>query len=288
MGLFGIKENEVTGIIKNEIESVKADNSHEIKMAQLALQKEMSNQKSYTDEGFKDIREQMAIMLKQLNELKSQTSIDVAVNDNSGEAFLTDTQEGDYTDDYSICRALNFKGFTPTLFKYFLYENGIFEMNIHEHRNTFSLKAVRDESSNMELMKMVHKNKSKSKITYSKEIIPYLFDKKDEILKSIKKYEAKQEQYKISRKKLETKNVINYQDEINAICGISKSGSYNEERWGLIYNIFRKSFPTFEDDVKKYRKEHSEDRYPITKVKYVVSVMTEGNYLLKIACDLFA
>ena len=47
-------------------------------------------------------------------------------------------------------------------------------------------------------------------------------------------------------------------------------------------------FPKFEENISKYREDHPDDKYPISKVKYVVSVMGEGNYLLKIACDLFA
>ena len=166
--------------------------------------------------------------------------------------------------------------------KFYLHENGVMSMNINRARNSFSLNTDKIESVEEELRNNLIV--LDGKLLFKKSFIDYIEKHKSEIEESIERYHTKQKQYIKSSQSLASRNVENYREEINLICGFD-----SPERWIAIYKVFSKRFKTFYNDFNKYVEEHKgETKYDITKVKYIVGVMGEGNYLLKIACDLFA
>lgn len=284
MGLFGVKEEEIKELIKVEGGVIKTETTQEISLTEKALKRDISELDLNTNKKFKEVDDRILILTQVIENLqKGQKATDkITVNNPDVDKPI----DGDITDIHILCRTINIKGFYPTQVKYFLFDNGILDLNIHETKNTFSSKPIFDETTNMELAKTVHWDNKR--ITFTNEFVTYCSNHKEDVLRCIEKYANKQRQYKESKKKLESKNVKNYNNEIDRICGIGLDYDENKYKWAAIYKVFKMDFPTFEDDIAKYRKEHSDSKYPITKVKYVVSVMGEGNYLLKIACDLFA
>ena len=155
-------------------------------------------------------------------------------------------------------------------------------MTINRERNSFSL--IVDKLNAVDLELMNHLAIADGKLFFEKSIVGYIQNRKSDIEESVGRYHAKQEQYKKSSQSLASRNVENYRVEINLICGNDSS-----ERWLAIYKVFAKRFKTFYNDHKKYIEDHKgETKYDITKIKYIVGIMGEGNYLLKIACDLYA
>lgn len=298
MRLMGLKEEEVTELIEVNGNKIKEANKQEIDIVKLALQRDVMQYKSSvdnyqktSDEEFYKINDSIRILLERISVLEKSKSDDIDLSTNETMDIENEDKEAkiitspdDISNIHALCRSIAITGFNQTLVKYFLFENGIMNMNIHELRNTYSFKVQPDEYTNMELYNLIYRKKGS--LIFRKGFITYCIDHKEEILKSVERYRIKQEQYKTSKKKIASKNIKNYQNEINEICGVS--GNYDKEKWGAIYTIFKQDFPMLDEDVEKYRVSHPLDRYPITKVKYIVSVMEQGNYLLKIACDLFA
>lgn len=177
----------------------------------------------------------------------------------------------------AVCKEIPIQGLNSTVLKYYLYENNVYDMKINELRNCFNLKIKSNDELTSELKDCIHiKDNS---IEFNKEFLSYCDKNKGEILSSIERYNNKQEQYKKSKKKLESRNVENYREEIKAICGTDSN-----ERWIAIYKVFSKTYRNFYDNCEAYKKEHGY----ISRVQYVVSIMGQGNFLLKIACDLYA
>lgn len=214
-------------------------------------------------------------------EEQKKDDINVVVSTNT---VLKPSEVNDILDIRSLCRKLNIPGFAPTNLKYYLYEHGIFDMKINEFRNSYFVKQNFDESVDKELLNYIHI--LKKKITFSKDIITYFDNNRDKVKESINRYEKKEKEYKIARKNVSTKLVQNYREEIKRICGLD-----SPDKWIPMYKEFSKSFPNFYKDWEKCDKEYRE-KYPmrkngLTKVKYVVENMQQGNVLLKIACQLY-
>ena len=125
-------------------------------------------------------------------------------------------------------------------------------------------------------------------IVFTEKFIDYIKKKKKELIDSINKYDNKKKEYEISKNNLGNIAVKNYQMEIGRICGTQDG--YNSDKWKQIYDIFRETYSNFEQDYKRYNENemmNENAKYAMSKVKYVVTVMHEGDFLLKIACDLF-
>jgi hypothetical protein len=283
MGLFNNKEefNELavkTESNVNEIIAVKRDINH--------VSDEVRNISIESDERYKFLLDKLS-SLEELY-MSKLTVIDeerrVLINDYKNDVLQNDNKS-EYSTCSDICKIIDIKNIKTASLKFYLHEKGIYNMSINKDRNSFSINNNNINNVREDLLKCIHI--SDNDVLFNRQFIEYSVINKDEILKSIQRYDNKQKQYKISKKNLESRNTKNYQNEINKICGTKDT--YDGQKWGVLYKLFGEKFPLFEENYKKYTNEHDKDKeYKTTKIKYVVSEMCEGNYLLKIACDLYA
>jgi len=178
-----------------------------------------------------------------------------------------------------ICKDLKLKNINSSGLKFYLYENGLLTMSINKDRNSFSLNTNNIDNVDKILMNSI--NIINDQLSFDNSFITYAETNQTKIEESLERYSNKQKQYKISKKNLESRNVKNYQREIGKICGVKDN--FDKEKWTGIYKKYGEKYTSFFNDYNKYKKEND-----ISVVAYVVTIMGEGNYLLKIACDLYA
>lgn len=225
---------------------------------------------------------QYMFLLNELNLLKLKTEVyenekNEMIKSDKEEKMLEDKKGSNLTFS-DVCKKIMIKNIKTANLKFYLYENGLLNMSINKDRNSFSLISENIKNINEDLMSCLHI--ANGQILFDNSFIEYANKNKEQISQSIKRYQMKQDQYKISMKNLQNRNANNYQLEIGKICGVKEN--YNKEKWSFVYKKFSEKYTTFFDDYTKYKAET-----PITVVAYVVTVMGEGNYLLKIACDLY-
>ena len=287
MGKIILNENDVkkivgeeTGLISQRVNEVEKSSKDKIESVINKMQLDMDDFESKRVEENKKMNETIAMLMEKIRIIEEQK------NDNSEKSVDNANVNPSVMDDIlnlnTLCKQVDIPLFSPTRAKYFLYENGVYDMRVNEFRDAYTLKKELDESVNKELIKFIHTDGKN--ITFSKDIIEYLYKNKQSVLESVTRYEAKKKQYNLSRRNLAAKQVQNYREEIKSICGTGSG-----ERWVEIYKVFAKTFPSFYDNHKKYASEHHVDgEYDISKVRYVVEIMQQGNVLLKIACELYA
>lgn len=289
MGKLIVNEQDVKRILGEETNGENGLISQYVNKELLAttnkMQLDIQNVERRYDSENKKINDTIAILLEKIANLEKQRdeSLDTTLS-NSETMQLPKTQDNDILDIRSLCRELKISGLDVTKVKYFLYRKGIYDIKINEFRDSYFLKSSFDNDTDKELLSFIHTNGKK--ITFSKDIIEYFNKNNDEVIDSIASYDAKNNQYKVSRKNVAAKQIQNYKEEIKNICG-----SDSPARWIEIYKEFSKTFPTFYKDHKryaeKYAEEHPNAKYTFPKIDYVVKVMQQGNILLKIACHLY-
>lgn len=196
-----------------------------------------------------------------------------------------------------VCQSLkDFTYLTTTTFKYYLYECGIMDLKINPIHNSFRI-SENFGKSDSELKKYIHT--TDDAITFDKEVLEYLMSNPNGLQDSIDRYIRKQKQFNESKKTINTKKARNYIDEIHYICGLSANGNYNGEKYGAIYQEYSKVKQNWYDEFKKYETDwlnsHPEydknskhnKEYPLTRLKYIISTLNDGDVLLRIACELF-
>lgn len=181
----------------------------------------------------------------------------------------------------NMCKLLKISN--QTKLKYYLYECGIYDININIDRNTFSINTEKLLLNTPAFIDGMYKIED-GKLLLHINLAEYFKIHSKDIDGSYAKVLRKNAKYKESKKELESKVVEDYQAKINEICGTDANGGYNKKRWGNVYDVFRKTFSMLEKNYKSYTDEFGY----ISKVKYVVTEMGQGNYLLKIACELYA
>ena len=289
MGKLIVNEQDVKRILGEETNGENGVISQYVNKELLAttnkMQLDIQNVKRRYDNENKKINDTIAILLEKIANLEKQRdeSFDAALP-NMEAMQLPKIQDNDILDIRALCRELKFSGLDVTKVKYFLYKKGIYDIKINEFRDSYFLKSSFGDDTDKELLSFIHTNGKK--ITFSKDIIEYFNKNNDEVIDSIASYDAKNNQYKVSRKNVAAKQIQNYKEEIKNICG-----SDSPARWIEIYKEFSKTFPTFYEDHKryaeKYAEEHPNAKYTFPKIDYVVKVMQQGNILLKIACHLY-
>lgn len=287
MGKIILNENDVkkiigeeTGLISQRVNEVEKSSKDKIESVINKMQLDMDDIENKRVQENKKMNETIAMLMEKVRVIEEQKNDD---SDKSADNVNVNPSVMDNILDLNtLCKQVDIPLFSPTRAKYFLYENGVYDMRVNEFRDAYTLKKELDENVNIELIRFIHTN-GKS-ITFSKDIIEYLYENKQSVLESVTRYEAKKKQYNLSRRNLAAKQVQNYREEIKSICGTGSG-----ERWVEIYKVFAKTFPSFYDNHKKYASEHHVDgEYDISKVRYVVEIMQQGNVLLKIACELYA
>ena len=289
MGKLIVNEQDVKRILGEETNGEDGLISQYVNKELLAttnkMQLDIQNVERRYDNENKKINDTIAILLEKIANLEKQRdeSFDTALP-NMEAMQLPKIQDNDILDIRALCRELKFSGLDVTKVKYFLYKKGIYDIKINEFRDSYFLKSSFGDDTDKELLSFIHTNGKK--ITFSKDIIEYFNKNNDEVIDSIASYDAKNNQYKVSRKNVAAKQIQNYKEEIKNICG-----SDSPARWIEIYKEFSKTFPTFYEDHKryaeKYAEEHPNAKYTFPKIDYVVKVMQQGNILLKIACHLY-
>lgn len=289
MGKLIVNEQDVKRILGEETNGENGVISQYVNKELLAttnkMQLDIQNVRRRYDNENKKINDTIAILLEKIANLEKQRdeSFDAALP-NMEAMQLPKIQDNDILDIRALCRELKFSGLDVTKVKYFLYKKGIYDIKINEFRDSYFLKSSFGDDTDKELLSFIHTNGKK--ITFSKDIIEYFNKNNDEVIDSIASYDAKNNQYKVSRKNVAAKQIQNYKEEIKNICG-----SDSPARWIEIYKEFSKTFPTFYEDHKryaeKYAEEHPNAKYTFPKIDYVVKVMQQGNILLKIACHLY-
>ena len=289
MGKLIVNEQDVKRILGEETNGENGVISQYVNKELLAttnkMQLDIQNVKRRYDNENKKINDTIAILLEKIANLEKQRDelFDTALP-NMEAMQLPKIQDNDILDIRALCRELKFSGLDVTKVKYFLYKKGIYDIKINEFRDSYFLKSSFGDDTDKELLSFIHTNGKK--ITFSKDIIEYFNKNNDEVIDSIASYDAKNNQYKVSRKNVAAKQIQNYKEEIKNICG-----SDSPARWIEIYKEFSKTFPTFYEDHKryaeKYAEEHPNAKYTFPKIDYVVKVMQQGNILLKIACHLY-
>lgn len=279
MGLFNGKE-------VNELVVKTKENTNDI----MAVRRDIENNR-YEIEDFKIKQEEkMQLLMDEILNLKNNYSNKVRLIEDEKDSLKNELDEimslqkikKDKLTILDVCKHPDIINIKTAEFKYYLYKNGVMNMTINKERNSFTLNTDGLCKVNSELKE--HFLIVENKLLFNNTILEYIKKYEKEILESVNQYNAKQEQYKISKHNLESRNVTNYKEEIKLICGTDSN-----EKWNAIYKIFSQKNKTFYDEYNKYKTEHHvEGKYDISMVAYVVSVMGEGNYLLKIACDLFA
>lgn len=276
--ILGEETNDENGLISQYI-------NRELSATATKVQLDMHDMERKYDNQNKEINDTIAALMERIANLEKQRdeSLDTALS-NTEAMQLPKVQDNDILDIRLLCRELKISGLDVTKVKYFLYRKGIYDIKINEFRDSYFLKSSFGDDTDKELLSFIHTNGKK--ITFSKDIIEYFNKNNDEVIDSIASYDAKNNQYKVSRKNVAAKQIQNYKEEIKNICG-----SDSPARWIEIYKEFSKTFPTFYEDHKryaeKYAEEHPNAKYTFPKIDYVVKVMQQGNILLKIACHLY-
>ena len=287
MGKLIVNEQDVRRIVDesttNETGIINQFVNQEIKAQVNKLHLDLNNKTREYDEGVVKINNAIADLLERIAILENQ-KIDNSEVNITNNTELNKLEVGDILDFKTLCKEVNIPGFSRTNIKFYLFEHGIYDMRINEYRNTYFIKPKFDEKTDSELVKFIHV--SKKKITFSKDIIDYFKENEKEVKESISRYIRKEKEYRFARKNVSIKMVQNYKEEVSRICGFD-----SPDKWTPLYKEFSKSIPNFYNDFEKARTEYREKcpnaKYDLSKLKYVVEYMQQGNLLLKIACQLY-
>lgn len=284
MGLFNGKE-------VNELVVKTKENTNDI----MAVRRDIESNR-YEIENFKvQQEEKMQLLMDEILNIKNNYSNKVRLIEDEKDSLKNELDEimslqkikKDKLTILDVCKYPDVINIKTAEFKYYLYKNGVMNMTINKERNSFTLNIDGLDKVNSELKE--HFLIVENKLLFNNTILEYIKKYEKEILESVNQYNAKQGQYKTSKKKLESRNVGNYQDEINKIC--SPDGIYenNKDKWKAIYKIFMIKYPSIFNEWNNFKETTESDKtHKSSLVHYVVTEKGEGNYLLKIACDLFA
>lgn len=275
---------------QNELSQQTNKNKSEI----IAFGTDFSNYKTSIDDRMNEVWEFLKHLNSDLAEFKKwkeeQNRESVAIE--TAKTVLPDTLT--YKE---VCQSLkDFTYLTTTTLKYHLYECGIMELKINPIHNTFRISENFNKSES-ELKKYIHM--TDGAITFDKTILDYFTNNPKGLQESIDRYIRKQKQFNKSKEIINAKKAKNYIDEIHHICGLSVNGNYNGEKYGTIYQEYSKVRKNWYNEFKKYETDwlnsHPEydknskhnKEYPLTRLKYIISILNDGDVLLKIACELF-
>lgn len=167
-------------------------------------------------------------------------------------------------------------GLNATTIKYFLHEQGYFTMKINPSRCVY---ATNENSVQIGI---------KSDLSFNDSFVKYLKNNKKELQESVRRYNRRTKAFNKAKKSLQKKQVKDYRQAINKICGV-KDNYNNGKNWGILYDAYSEIIPTFRIDAKKYCEENINpfnNKKP-TYIEYVVKKLEDGERLLKIACEIF-
>lgn len=236
--------------------------------------KETERDKKYTD-LFEGLQRQIDDIVKN----KIQEQVMLTQEEKAKEAAPTELSCNE------VCTGLKgvVKLLSSTTLKYYLYENGILDLNINKVRDTYSLsKSYKDIDSELKKYIHVHDNNA---VTFLPEFVDYLKSDVTPLVESIGRYERRHKQFKESKDKLTVSAINNFKEEIHKICGIKDS--YDPAKYGALYARYGVLYPGWEKNYEKYKTQHTLPNFVPTKLTYIFQERGHGEILLKIACELY-
>lgn len=273
-----VKLKEENNILKSEIFNLKSsDNEKGLEIKNLKEEMSVTNQdlngKIYS------LEEQMEKILKVLSmeryEQEQNKIIQIEMDENSKEGWFSYNK---------ICKASD-TSVQQTELKYFLYDNGIFKKVINHSKNSFKLAHGNDISKYPDYIQQ-HCQIKKGQLLFDEWFIGYIKDNANDIKKSYDNALRKNKEYVETKEKLESINFVNYRDEIKRICN-GDSKKYNGA-----YEVIREKYPTFWDDYNKSKEDQKDNpkykKFGLSILEYICVFMKEGNYFLRIICELYA
>lgn len=183
----------------------------------------------------------------------------------------------------NLCKAANV-GVASTAFKYFLSDEGVLEKVVNHEKNSF--KVNMNELMHRDFYIDGHCKVHKGQIIFDETMIKYVIDNAKKIKGSYNTSLRKAKEYLDTKSKLESINFVNYREEIRRICNNDTSKYYGG------YKVLQNKYPTFFKDYEacneanKHLPQYRE--YGVTKLEYICKFMKEGNYFLRIICELYA
>lgn len=190
-----------------------------------------------------------------------------------------------------VCKESNIKGLQQTQLKHFLTKKyGIYNVKINDGGDSFTLKLKDNKELPSEIKDMCIVDDKWLK--FKAEFVDYLNQNSIEIKEVITEYRRKNKKYRDVKQKLDKANTKNYSNEITKICGETKYNDYKGDRYGMIYDVVTKDYPNWielrEEYIKANKNNPKYRLYEITRLSFLIEQMGLKNYLLKVACDLFA
>lgn len=287
MGLFGTKEkNYDTEIaLLNERQNELSEKTDKNNSDVIALGIDFADFKSSIKKQFNDVLEDYKRAISKISELEKWKE------DRDHENRATEKAKSVLPDTLTyeeVSKSL--QGFTyldTTSFKYYLYENGILDLKINRIRNTYKISEHFHDSISA-IKKYIHV--TDGAITFDKDVLEFLINNSQDLQNSINRYIRKQKQFNESKQHLSEVEIKNFQKEIGQICGVGDK--YDKNKWKMIYK-------RYEDDHKdwmkkydlwteKFLQEHPNYKYDKpSRIMYLVKEVSDGDVLLKIACELF-
>ena len=183
----------------------------------------------------------------------------------------------------NLCKAADI-GIQATSFKYFLSDEGVLTKVINHEKNSFKI------NMNVLMCKDFYINKHckvyKGQLMFDETMIQYVVNNAKKIKDSYSVALRKAKEYTDTKSKLESINSKNYREEIIRICEGDKSKYYGG------YKILQNKYPNFFKDYELCNEQNKHlpqySKHGVTKLEYICAFMKEGNYFLKIICELYA
>lgn len=183
----------------------------------------------------------------------------------------------------NICKAANV-GVQATAFKYYLSDYGVLTKIVNHEKNSF--KVNMNELMTKDFYINGHCKVHKGQLLFDETMIQYIISNANKIKESYNVALRKTKEYIDTKAKLESINFKNYREEIRRICNGDTSRYFNGYK--VLQNKYPNFFKEYEECNEKNKHLPQYSKHGVTKLEYICKFMKEGNYFLKIICELYA
>lgn len=212
-----------------------------------------------------------------LNKAEEQKRIEDAIEEAKRDAKFKD----EWLTVKNMCELTNISN--ETVLRYYLYKTGVMKLKINPQRNTFSLSST-NVNDMPDYIRQYFGVDDCGKLLLHISFEEYVLNNIKEIKSAYEESLRKDEEYKSTKSRLESVNVENYRKEINRILGVGTN--YDGSKWSHVFRVFKmaKENKNFDKNFKAYNRDVAE----IKPFEYVCTVLNQGNYFLKVVCELYA
>lgn len=284
MAMFGIGKEELNEV-KNSVVVVEKnvvsldkkveDENKALKVELLEARREVTNVRKENIELSK--RLQIVEEWIALNKAEEQKRIADEIDEMKRDAKF----KGEWLTVKNMCELTNISN--ETMLRYYLYKTGVMKLNINPQRNTFLL-ASTNVNDMPEYIRKYFGVDDNGKLLLHVSFEEYILNNIQDIKAAYEETLRKDEEYKETKSRLESVNVENYRKEINRILGVGTN--YDGSKWSHVFRVFKmaKENKNFDKNFKAYNRDVAE----IKPFEYVCTVLNQGNYFLKVVCELYA